>query len=235
MISIIFKLSVLIMTLGSCSFGMRGVDPAWDGKQEPVCADSYTPVVLDISAATSLASVAVAAFSFGEKIQTDVLEQMGLGSIIVALLYTASAHNGASKYRKCRLAWAWWHAHEAIKESREPDLKLSSPAAPILSVTSSPQPTSTTSTWQATTTIPHGYYCVTSSERAWVKVCVRERAACEHVRKIFEARGSEACARREIAWCFGIDGKPRCFETQDACKVQLETVTTASSLCTEQP
>jgi hypothetical protein len=136
MIAIIRKLAVLMMVFGGCSFGMRGVDPEWDRKQEPVCTDSYVPVFVDGFVSTIIAST-TAQVAADSEVPLDA--SVVVGAIGISLLYTVGALVGVSKYNECRLAKAEWYASEAIRESSaKADVAPSSPAARSPAAPSSP-------------------------------------------------------------------------------------------------
>jgi hypothetical protein len=100
------------MVLAGCSFGMRGVDPSWDRTQEPACTDSYIPVAVDGLTASLISGVVSQNEKEGKyPLDTSVI----VASILVSLVYTVSAVNGARKYNECRVARADWHAREAIR------------------------------------------------------------------------------------------------------------------------
>lgn len=224
MISTIWTLGTLAMMFCGCSFGMRGVDPKWDGKQEPVCFESYAPVIVDALTASSIAGVLAQGTPEG---QPPLDGSIVAGGILISLLYTVSASVGASKYSECRVAKADWYVREAIRESSaKADVASSSPATPSSQLASTPP------IQQAATANSTGYFCTSSRSRPDSEICRRERTACERARAAIAARGSEECTPRNVAWCFDTDRKPRCFTTRQTCKAQIATTTAASGACT---
>lgn len=237
MIWIIHKLAMLMVVLSGCSFGMHGIDPNWDRQQEPECTDSYAPVIID----GMMASVTATALSEIAEQGYPLEDSIVAGAIIISLVYTVSALTGVSKYNGCRVARADWHAREAIRASKakaEPNATSSSAPRPRAAASSPAAPnsqiSSTTSARQPTPTVSQGYYCTSSSSQAELNVCVRGRTACEHARKTLALPDIEDCAPRSIAWCFDIEGKPRCFGTQHACELTA-TATAVASPCTTRP
>jgi hypothetical protein len=226
------KLAALTMVLGGCSFGMKGVDPQWDGKQEPVCADSSTPVIMDGLAAVALSS------GFKYAVQSGLYTPdtpVTAGVIATSLLYSLGAWVGRSRYKECRLVKADWHVREAIRESSaHADLALNSVAAPGSPGAPSPPLASSTPAALATTAAARGYFCTSSLSRSESTTCMRERAACERAQKILTAPEGDACAPHQVAWCFDLDGDPQCFATRRACEVQIATDGVASRTCTER-
>jgi hypothetical protein len=233
MISKIHRLVVLMVLLGGCSLTMRGVDPGWDHHEEPQCTESHTPVVVDGATASGLAGFAV-------NVATDDTLPMDLKvpavgiSAVLALVYTASAATGASKYKSCRSARAEWHANEAILESRarsaaagEPPTKPNGAPGARSASTSN-----TRESGSAGAPSPTGYFCASSTTRDDESLCMRERTACELAQ---QALGLPDCMPRKIAWCFDLDGSPQCFGSPRACEAQLATATSVSRPCTERP
>jgi hypothetical protein len=227
------KLGALMTVLGGCSFGMRGLDPAWDGIQEPVCADSYAPVVIDGFAATVLAAVVAQPLPEG----TPPLEpSIVLGALGLSLIYTVSAARGATVYRACRRARADFQVRDALAGSNAkpggPPGSLPAPGAPAAP---GAQVASTTSAVQATPGVRSGYFCTSSHLRPELGVCLRERATCERARTIISALDSEDCAPRSVAWCFEAVGTPRCFATMHVCEAHMARATAVSSVCADRP
>jgi hypothetical protein len=191
MIWILCRLGVLMMALGGCSpLLMRGVQPDWDGEQEPECSDSHLPIYVD----GFMASLAA---SYAAEIAGSELSGAGTvmaGAVVTSLLFTASAFSGASKYKECRKIRADWHARQAINE---------------LGPSSAVEPAAAS-----------GYFCTSSPSRPELHACMREHATCEKVRKTLALPDSEGCAPRDMAWCFDMYGAPRCSGTQYACEAQ---------------
>jgi len=233
MISNILKLGALMVVLGSCSLGsMRGVDPKWDGKQEPNCTDTYVPVALDGFAAAVISGTVV---EVSEATEYSLDTSVVVGAVAVSLLYIVSARVGASRYKECRVAKADWYVHEAISARNEhANDALSSVSAPRSPDAPSAPLGSTTSAQQATTTVGPGYFCTTSLSRTELARCTRERATCERAQRVLTAPDGEGCAPRRSAWCFDIDGDLRCFATRRACEAQGAAAGAASSACTER-
>jgi hypothetical protein len=234
--SIIQTSVALVMMLASCSFGMRGVDPSWDRTKEPDCTDSYIPVVVDGMTASVVSGVVAQNQKEGKyPLDTSVV----VASLLVSLVYTASAVNGARKYNECRLVKADWYAREAIRVGNA-DAEARSrsapnpPAAPNSSIVAPPQVASTTSALQATTTAVPGFFCTSTPPPAESNICMRDHAACEHARKSLNITDGEDCVPRSIAWCFDGDGQRRCFATQRACEVQVEKSVAVSIACVER-
>jgi hypothetical protein len=223
------KLIALLALLGSCSFGMSGVDPKWDGTREPNCTDTYTPVAVDGFAAAMISGTLVEV-SKDYPVDTSVV----VGAVAVSLLYMVSARVGASRYKECRLAKADWYVREAIRARNEhADDALRSVSAPRSSELPSVPLGSTTSAQQATKTVGTGYFCTSSLARTEATMCVRERATCARAQRVLTAPDGEGCARRRSAWCFEIGGDLRCFATRPACQAQA-SAGGGSSACTER-
>jgi len=223
------KLIVLLALLGSCSFGMSGVDPKWDGTREPNCTDNYVPVAVDGLAGVAI-SAALAEMSKEYPLDTSVV----VGAVAVSLLYIVSAKVGASRYKECRVAKADWYVREAISARNEhADDALRSVSAPQSSDVPSVPLASTTSAQQTTKTVGTGYFCTRSLSRTELTMCMRERSTCARAQRVLTAPDGEGCARRRSAWCFEIGGDLRCFATWPACEAQASAGGGASA-CTER-
>lgn len=223
------KQGILMMALGNCSFAMRGVDPAWDHKQSPECADSYAPIVVDGLTASFLASV-TAELAQDSEIQVD--PSILLGAAAISFIYTVSAGVGASTYNECRVARADWYTHEALEKSHA-QAGVAPGTSAVPNAMDSPL-ASMTSAQQTTAAVPVGYFCTQSPSRPTLTICRHERAACEHARELLAVSDSQICAPRTSVWCFKMDGKPRCFATQQACETKMAASPTASGTCTER-
>jgi hypothetical protein len=204
------KLGVPLVLLCSCSLAMTGVDPAWDGKREPVCTDSYVPAVIDGMTASVIAS-SVVQLASDDTVALD--ERFVAGGIVLALLYTTSAAIGVSRYKACRVARADWQTRDAIRDAR-----LAANGADAGAIVP-PAP---------------GYYCTRSATRANLTLCVRRRAACAHAREVLAILDGEDCAPQSVAWCFDVVGTPRCFARPDSCEAMLAKAPDATSDCTER-
>jgi hypothetical protein len=209
---IIPKLGVLLVMLGGCSLvAMRGVDPNWDGVQEPKCSEGYAPVYVDGFLASTVAGVAV------ELAQADVptdedntIIPIVAATVLVSLIFTGSAATGVSRYRECRKAKAGLYVREALGDSQ-------------LKVDIEP-------------TVPReGYFCTYSPSLPELHLCVREYAGCEHARAALAIPDGEACVSRKLAWCFDINGTSRCLGTQYACEERSAASVAGSRACTERP
>jgi hypothetical protein len=113
-IEFVFYNTLNATVLGGCALGMQGVDPNWDGKQEPQCADSYELVVVDGMVATGVS--ALVSDSVKTEAHSDHVHLLGAA---IAFAYAISATLGAGTYTECRQARAEWHVREALRESKE--------------------------------------------------------------------------------------------------------------------
>ncbi len=211
--ALVGTLGVLWMMTG-CSLAMRGVDPQQSPQEEPVCADSYLPVMVDASTSTVISGTLAQLLQDGS---VPLDNSVVFGGVAVSLMYTVSAIIGASKYRACRHARADWYARQAIAK-----LRASAPAG-------SPIEDGGLGPLRAP-----AYFCMRSSTRTALNICVRGREACEHARRLFAARDGEVCEPRDVAWCFDLGGEARCFETQDVCEPHRARQPEASSACSER-
>ena len=83
--------------------------------------------------------------------------------------------------------------------------------------------------------MPAGFFCTSSSEGVdYVSVCERDQATCERVRARLAGHHLPACAPAQTAWCFVLDARLRCFETQMACEVRSRSIPILSDVCGEQ-
>lgn len=241
MLAKLHPLGALLMILSGCSLAMRGVDPAWDKKQEPICSDSYAPVVVDGLTASTITGV-VARLAQEPDIKLD--PPIVVGAVVLSLLYTVSAGVGASRYKECRVARADWYASEAIREIGVPaDDEPSAPDAPsapsVAGATSphasSAPPVAMASAKPATATVSEGYFCTRAPSRPGLVTCRRGLAACQQARDLLATPDSGDCIPRKSVWCFIAADRSRCFTTQHTCEAQLATAATASRPCTERP
>jgi hypothetical protein len=240
----IHRLGALLMILSGCSLAMRGVDPAWDKKQEPICSDSYAPVAVDgLTASAVIGLVSELAKEPDIKLDTSIV----VGAVAVSLLYTVSAGVGASRYNDCRVARAEWYANEAIREigvpaDDEPSApsvadapSAPSPRAPGTPRASSAPAVAMTSAKPATATVSEGYFCTRAPSHPGLVTCRRGLAACQQARELLATPDSGDCIPRKSVWCFIAADRSRCFTTQHTCEAQMATGTTASSPCAERP
>jgi hypothetical protein len=195
--------------LCACSFGMKGVQPDWDGASEPECTSDQAPVILDaIAAGLSLGigvaagDESVAANDAGHPNRTA--DVMAISGFVLALGFTVSAIVGESTYKECKNAKAEWRLGGAIgagvargnREGAKPEHKPKVEATPAVAA-------------------PRGFFCSSSPSNAAVSFCVRDKAECERTRDVsLDALPDLAtCALTESAWCF----EGHCSTTKEAC------------------
>jgi hypothetical protein len=202
MISKLCTLAAL-MALGGCSFGMRGPDPEWDGKQLPSCSDDHATVVLDgVMSGLVAATMAALPRANGPDIDGSVL----LGGIGISVAYLAGALVGHSRYKSCRLVRADWYIREAIRKANA--------KSPV-----------------DVETLGEGYFCTNARARPDLNVCLHERKMCMHARPAPGLRDGGECIPHRFAWCFTLDGKPRCFAAETACKDHSAAMHPQASTC----
>jgi hypothetical protein len=226
--------AALVLMVGSCSFGMRGVDPDWDGKQQPDCTDTYVPVLVDGFVATIVSSATA------EVARTAPIDgRLIAASIAISLVYSASALVGSRRYRSCRTLRAEWHVREAISaKNNQVDSKTraghpSRPTLPTTSRASSNSQTEAMSSHRPTRADGfEQYFCTKSRSQSDLDVCLRGRSACEEARRAVLVPDSEECKPYGAVWCFDTAGEPICFTAQSTCEVRLARATGASGPCT---
>lgn len=205
----------LIIVFGGCSFGMRGVDPSWDGASDPDCTSTHVPVLID--AATAIATSSIVA----ELVGTDpplVEPAVLIAGAAASLLYTISAVQGSAKYKACRQATASWQVREAVRSR-------------VASRTGKqPSRTPLQRDWPEVA----GYYCTRSASRVELSTCALDRAACEQARVGFPAADGLPCALRRSAWCFHGQGAWRCFASDQMCEARREAAAVGAIQCVER-
>lgn len=211
MITTISRLAVLplMMALGGCAIiTMRGVDSKWDGTRELECSESYAPVYVDGYLASLAAGATVELARSDPFLRARDLRMKAGGAVLTSLLFTISASIGASRYKECRQANAKLYIRDALSKHRS-RLEVKPAGA-------------------------RGYFCTYAPSLPELYTCVRERDACEDVRKALAIPDGEACASHQLAWCFDITDTSRCFGTQHACEERRADLTGAGA-CTQRP
>lgn len=103
---------VLVGLLGACSFGMRGVDPKWDGTQEPECDQRVGPPIADGVIAAGLAGGAVNALILSSQAMTDTdsdAAKLVAGAFAAtAVVFLISSSHGAGRRNTCIAAKRQW-------------------------------------------------------------------------------------------------------------------------------
>jgi hypothetical protein len=296
-------MAMLVGLLGACSFGMRGVDPKWDGTREPECDQRVGPPIADGVIAAGLAVGAVNALILNSQAMTetdrDATNIVAGAFAATAVLFLISSSYGAGRRSTCIAAKRQWEARNptvapaavATSPGRAPAgaPAPSAPApgtpapgapapgtpapaapasgapapgapapgapAPATPAPSTPAPATTAAppavaapVASAGATSPASppvapappaalaasFFCTSSPSRPALNVCLPDSATCEHARQTLAVDDLTACAPAPTAWCFDVDGKPRCLGTLRACNAQRDKAAATATPCAER-
>lgn len=206
---------VLCIAVSACSFGMKRVDPNWDGSVEPECTDDPTLAIGDAIIAGISLGVGAAAADDANASNSSGAAGVAVAGLFVGLGFVVSAIVGESTYKSCKEAKAQWRIGGAIgrasvaNSSDEQRAKRFAKEHPEVEVAVPAQPAPP----------PRGFYCASSPTNTKVGFCAREKSTCEQTRDLLMGAAPDlaVCTLVERAWCFN----DRCAPTQDDCRSML--------------
>jgi hypothetical protein len=106
-----------LLSVCSCSFGMKATSPSWDGSTKPDCDDGYGAAGLDLAMSGTLVGGALAAVDQRQPV-------IGALAILAGAAYGVAAAHGYKKAETCRGQTAEYYADAAAeRESREADAR----------------------------------------------------------------------------------------------------------------
>ena len=213
------KTACAVLLLGGCSFGMKTLDPEWNGSKKPDCDASYGPMLVD--------ALLTAGFAAGSTIAAESgNEELAFGAAIVALGFAIGGYVGESNADECSSAIAHHVvgtqiAKAQIAEERRVDRAAEPVKAPAPKLE------------------PRGFYC-TASSATTAGSCARAKADCERARDILASAADDlsACTLVETAQCFAASSMQRCFPSAESCasaqaKVSESSKAGVSGTCSE--
>lgn len=236
---------VLSLSVAACSFGMKRVEPDWDGSTEPECSDDPAPVIGDAIIAGLTLGVAAAAADDANKSNSSGSAGIAIGAAFVGLGFAVSGLVGEGTYKSCKEAKAQWriggaigrasnaqHGDEARAEqfAREHPEVAEKPTAREEAIARDDAARLKKASVTAPVT-PRGFYCASSPTNAAVGFCAHEKATCEQTHDLLTGAAPDLgkCTLVESAWCFG----DRCAPTQDACRDMLSRAGGSEIDCAE--
>lgn len=216
---------VLCVAVSACSFGMKPIEPNWDGSTEPDCSDDPAPVIGDAIVAGLSLGLAAAAADDANASNSSASAGLAVGGAVVGLGFAVSGLVGESTYKSCKEAKAQWRIGGAIGRASN----AQRPAGDDRTVDDEPvRPRRK----KKAPVQPRGFYCSASAESPDVGFCVREKSECLRLRDVTIAAVEDLseCTLVESAWCFG----KRCASTQEACRAELQRAQSDESDCVEE-
>lgn len=212
------KLVAALAALSACSFGVKSVDPKWDGTEEPECSDSWAPVIGD----GLMAGVGLGVASAGADAESDIAV---LGGVAVGLVFAISGIVGESAIGDCKAAKAQWRVGGAIgRASRANAVPEEDDDA--VARRQARERRATEQKRREEERAPRGFYCATSATVDAAGLCAREKSDCVRARGSVVAAVPDLseCALAEGAWCYDSGGASWCAPTSAACDAQRDKV-----------
>jgi hypothetical protein len=207
------KRTVLVATLiaatieTGCSLTMATVPKDWDGRTEPDCTDSMTPVLFDAGAALVASGVGYAA-ALNEEVE------LGIAGLVLFVTFTATAYLGTTRKRECSRERGQWR----IRMEKEMAAANAPPPGPAGGVGA-----------------PRGFYCAASPASPAAGFCTREKADCQRARDAAAPAVPDlsACWLLETAACHLAGGLEYCAPTLASCEARARATPGASG-CLER-
>jgi hypothetical protein len=107
---------MVAMMLSGCALTVRPLSARWDGATKPACASSWAPVFNDGAVAFAGALVGAGALvEYTQHRDNQVAQNLAIGGLVVAAVFTAAAAISEDRVSDCRTAEIAWQSTAALR------------------------------------------------------------------------------------------------------------------------